>query len=195
MQNHTEVLNYIIKAKGYSRYLELGCQSGKNFNSIKIDNWVLYFSSKHSVDNDPASAAMYVMTTDEYLDGCPRVYDLIFIDADHTAEQVKKDFIGAWSILSEEGIIVLHDTNPDRKEIATKERKTKEWCGTVWQFVSMLGADFVTLPFDYGITVVKKKGGYTLCANKPEEFEWEGFDRYREKTLKLVTEDEFKQWL
>ena len=57
----------------------------------------------------------YNMTSDEafglLIKECKK-YDIIFIDGLHTSEQVDKDIVNSLKVLSEGGIIVLHDCNP-----------------------------------------------------------------------------------
>lgn len=40
-------------------------------------------------------------------------YDLIFIDGDHTYEGVRRDFLNYRGLLSERGVILFHDVDPD----------------------------------------------------------------------------------
>lgn len=43
------------------------------------------------------------------LSGLPQA-DIIFIDADHTYDAVKQDFLNYWPLINEKGVLVLHDT-------------------------------------------------------------------------------------
>lgn len=45
-------------------------------------------------------------------------FDLIFIDGDHTYEGVLTDFKLLYPILNSNGLMVFHDSNPNRKKIA-----------------------------------------------------------------------------
>lgn len=192
MTNHTEVLNYIIQKKGYKSYLEIGTQSGKNFNLIECEN-------KTGVDPDPEAKASFHMSSDDFFGGnhnyfFPRVckFDCIFIDGLHTAEQARKDFINSMEHLNEDGVIVIHDTNPYREEITIVPRITKEWTGDVYKFVYSLLAKLATLPFDYGITIIKKQDDYLIA---DEEVTWEKFSKQKTHMLNIVTEEEFKNWI
>lgn len=54
--------------------------------------------------------------------------DLLFIDGDHSYEGVKKDFDLYSTILSDHGIIVLHDTDAEYEEtIIVSEDAKKDW--------------------------------------------------------------------
>lgn len=184
MLNHTELINYIIEKKGYKSYLEIGSQFGKNFNAINC-------RFKESVDPDPKADATYEMTSDEFFKDNDRKYDSIFIDGLHTAEQVRQDFINAMACLPEGGVLVIHDTNPDVEKWTLIPRESKQWTGDVYKFICNLDADFVTLPFDYGITVVKKCE-YLL---HDKSIDYETFDIGRTGFLNIVSTEKFKQWL
>jgi hypothetical protein len=54
-------------------------------------------------------------------------YDLIFIDGDHTYEGVKRDFENYRGLLSERGVILFHDVDPDHVFKTTVG-------GEVWRF-------------------------------------------------------------
>ena len=48
-------------------------------------------------------------TTDKFFEENTEKYDCIFIDADHSYEGVKKDYINALKYINEGGIIIFHD--------------------------------------------------------------------------------------
>lgn len=184
MTNHTEVLNYIIQTKGYKSFLEIGTQNGRNFNLIDCEN-------KTGVDPDPEARATHHLDSDTFFESTGQTYDIIFIDGMHSAGQVRKDFINAMEHLNDGGVICIHDTNPYREEITIIPRVTKEWTGDVYKFICLLRADFCTLPFDYGITVIKKCD-YQI---RESEIDWDFFTAQRINYLNILTEQQFKDWL
>lgn len=80
---------------------------------------------------------------------------VVFIDADHSYEAVKKDFEAVWPFVEEQGVVLLHDTLPeDRWETAVG------FAGDAWRFAAELrerNFDSVTLPVVPGLTVVRKR--------------------------------------
>ena len=46
-----------------------------------------------------------------------RLYDIIFIDGDHCAHQVRQDVLNSLETLALGGIILLHDVFPDREHL------------------------------------------------------------------------------
>jgi len=106
-------INNLIKDLNYSSYLELGVASGESWNQIECDK-------KVGVDNNPdvKIPGVVLSTTDQYFDFFideDIKYDLIYIDAYHEKNQVKKDFYNSWNHLNSNGIIVMHDVNPPTK--------------------------------------------------------------------------------
>ena len=49
------------------------------------------------------------MTSDKYFEVCKKEFDIIYIDGDHSDEQVKKDFNNAWKYIKKGGVIIGHD--------------------------------------------------------------------------------------
>ena len=85
--NRTALLNFIISnhsKKVECDYLEIGCASNANFDSISLTN---------KVGVDPDMGGNVRLTSDDFFKSQDKNFDLIFIDGLHTYEQVKKDFI------------------------------------------------------------------------------------------------------
>ena len=52
------------------------------------------------------------MTSNDFFKNNNKQYDVIFIDGDHCAQQVRQDIFNALNALSPQGIILLHDVFP-----------------------------------------------------------------------------------
>lgn len=110
MNTRTDVINYFIKYRNYRTYLEIGVDDGINFMNVDC-------SEKIGVDPSFAklhtSARPYCvrMTSDEFFNSIPtdQLFDIIFIDGDHTYEQVVKDIANSKKHLSANGVIIMHD--------------------------------------------------------------------------------------
>ena len=158
------------------------------------------------------------MTSDEYFEWERKqrrlnnsepivLFDLIFIDGLHLADQVERDIVNSLAHLNEGGTIVLHDCNPPSLEYAEPEVKVFKpvkgtddvypvWCGTVWQAVAGLGSnsglDFFTVDTDWGVGILRVAEqwkyhpyGYPMS--------WRYFDANRKELLNLITVDEFNE--
>lgn len=182
---HTDLINKLIKQRGYKRYLEIGTyRRGDNFDKINCQ-W------KFCIDPDPVAMANFQGTSDEFFEQNYVMFDLVFCDGLHHADQVKKDFENSMKFLSEDGCIIFHDSNPPNIQTTCVPRGTqREWNGDVYQFACTLhgydGIDFLTWKEDYGCTVVWKD--ITKMGSETEEISWETFDKNRAELLR------FREW-
>lgn len=86
-------------------------------------------------------------------------YDFIFVDGDHSKEAVEADFLGALSVLRNDGILLLHDTYPMDVSATSSER-----CGDGFKAIWKLGKqqrdyELMTIPVHPGLTIVRKRNG------------------------------------
>lgn len=187
MYFHTEVLNRLIKQHGCKSYLEIGvgdpsnnyflieCENKECIDPIYKNDDSSYVSGGVLVNALPdlESCVTYKMTSDEAFEIIPedKKYDCIFIDGLHTEEQSGRDLLNAFKHVSENGFIVLHDTNPTKEwqQTETPSEQYYQWNGTVWKTVAKLrdcNVCFYTSPYDFGITIIKHTGSERL----PEVF-------------------------
>lgn len=189
--NHTDIINAIIKKHSLKSYLEIGVYNrSHNFDKIEAP-------FKFCVDPDPKADADFIMSSDRYFSLVHNLYDIVFIDGLHQAEQVKKDFENAVKRLRSGGYIILHDSFPHSEKITHVPRDQGEWCGDVYKFALTLltysGISFKTFTGDYGVTVIK-------CSKKvqggddPAQFDWEFFSANQEM-LNPATEEELIEWI
>lgn len=110
MNTRTDVINYFIKYRNYRTYLEIGVYDGINFMNVDCSE---------KIGIDPSFAKLHTsarpycvrMTSNEFFNSIPtdQLFDIIFIDGDHTYEQVVKDIANSKKHLSVNGVIIMHD--------------------------------------------------------------------------------------
>lgn len=206
MKHHSELIQHLIRLRNLESYLEIGTfNRDHNFNKIKC-------MMKLCVDPDPNAKADYIGTSDKFFEEFKEKgfakntlpvkhifkFDLIFIDGLHHADQVKKDFENALSVLSDRGFIVMHDCNPPTEITTVVPRgNQREWCGDVYKFACTLleytGIGFKTVDFDYGCTVVWKDASRV----EPESvgpITWKRFEREKGYLLQLYSVESFLEW-
>ena len=98
--------------------------------------------------------------------------DLLFIDGDHSYEGVSLDFDLYKNIMSEHGLIVIHDTDPNYSEnfIITEDQKkdfyeftgpssfVKDFCDDEWERFNLFNYGILkSKPSSSGITLFKRK--------------------------------------
>jgi predicted O-methyltransferase YrrM len=141
-------------------YLELGIAKGACFNIVAP-----HFKKATAVDmnfecyervckiTQNKGNAFYAGTTDDYFkNNKDPVFDMIFIDACHKYEFVEKDFRNSLGVLKNNGLIIMHDTYPPNEEYL-------EHCQDAWkirEYLKRYKYEAVTLPFYYGLTIVRK---------------------------------------
>ena len=156
MFRHTELLISILKGCEYKKYLELGVSDGLNIREI-----VNYAQRIIGVDvNDivkDKNFEFYHCSTDEFFTFFKDEVDLIFIDANHDFEFVKRDLLNSFTLLSPNGLVVLHDTNPLDTRFVTHEA-----CSDAYKIVDYVKNEcpylnIVTLPWEVtGISLVNR---------------------------------------
>lgn len=101
----------------------------------------------------PPNSVILEMTTDEFFESYGRTIEapeLVFIDADHSKEQMLKDLRNVAAIAAENCIVCIHDTFPEN------EQQTRpEFCGDSYKAVRTLWGEHVTLPFPPGLTIMR----------------------------------------
>lgn len=135
----TKVLPY-VQEKGIGVDMVLS-QSVKNINHpklIKFEGKTDSFFAQQSIDEK---------------------FDLIFIDADHCFQSVLKDFKNSLNLLTRDGLIILHDTNPiDNKYF------DKGYCGDSYKIVPVIENEYkdilniFTMPLtEAGLSIITRK--------------------------------------
>ena len=79
-------------------------------------------------------------------------FDLVFIDAEHSHEASWEDFKNAYFHTRVGGIVCLHDTYPPNEQLLGH-------CKDSWKTAEIIhnnNFESVTLPFYYGVTIVRK---------------------------------------
>lgn len=133
MNTRTDVINYFIKYRNYRTYLEIGVYDGINFMNVDCSE---------KIGIDPSFAKLHTsarpycvrMTSDEFFNSIPtdQLFDIIFIDGDHTYEQVVKDIANSKKHLSANGVIIMHDVYVfDEKQ--TVYNNDSVYMGTTYQ--------------------------------------------------------------
>jgi len=170
---HEWFIPKLAASLGSERYLELGTWHGDTFCSTAA---IVLDRGGHAVGVDSAAAItvpgalVYQCTTDEFFDKIQPLlgytYDLVFIDADHTARQVRADLLAVFPLVEEHGIICLHDTFPIREEDTRPGYSGDAWmvAQDLWLRRLPTGIrpdenyEVLTLPVGPGLTLIRKRG-------------------------------------
>ncbi len=152
-----DILNELIRQRGYRRYLEIGVQYGHCFRAIRGA------TRKVAVDPSPLfkpspSEILHAMGSDDFFAANQETFDLIFVDGLHHADQVLRDVRNALSRLAPGGLVVMHDCNPSTEAAQIVPRQAKDWNGDVWRAFVRLRMDLpyrcFVLDTDHGVGII-----------------------------------------
>lgn len=188
--SYTNIINILIEKNNYLKYLEIGCDTDRNFNKIII-------GSKIGVD--PQKGGTVRMTSDDFFKNNKEFFDIVFIDGLHHADQVYRDVINSLAFLNHNGIIVVHDCNPlnHSTQNVPRQRRQKKWNGDVWKAWLKLRSDRQ----DLEMFVVNIRNGCGIIRKGKQklldkwDIEYAEFEKNKKELLNLVSVDEFMQYI
>lgn len=119
--NHMEVIEFFVRLLRPKNFIELGTQFGETTKRIiplipgdyygvdvaKQDN-LKFLNEKYN------NLKFFENSTDDFFSKnfCNIKFDMGFIDAGHSYEQVYRDFLNLKNYINKDGIIFFHDTYP-----------------------------------------------------------------------------------
>lgn len=138
-----QIINSVFSKNSF-RYLELGLGTGKPFRSIQTE---------HKISVDINGQADFNEGTDKFFETYKgEKFDVIFIDANHEAKFVARDFNNSLNLIKDEGIIFLHDLFPPDERHCRPES-----CGDGYKILNYFienGYDYYSILEDFGLTAV-----------------------------------------
>lgn len=203
--NHTQLIQAIIDKYSLKSYLEIGVNNPyNNFHKIKCKEKIGIEPCLEKSDGSNIGYTLLKNTSDSFFEtnlfykeqnpAFKTDFDIVFIDGDHTAEQVKKDFENSLKCLSDNGFIIVHDILPEIQETTKVPRETRCWHGTVyeWAMTARTYDDiaFVTYNIDEGCMVIRKQPGNKGSNHYIGEFksQWEQYQKEGAILLNVVNE-------
>ncbi|MCR9150538.1 MAG: class I SAM-dependent methyltransferase [Rhodobacteraceae bacterium] len=185
------IVNHMIRVNGYRSYLEIGVRRRSSmFEEIHCDTRI-------SVDPDPAAEADYPVPSDDYFARHDHRFDIVFIDGNHTGDQVERDLEHALSRLNPGGAILLHDMNPPTRfharEVYEVDGAYPSWNGTSWKGYAALRKKRADLTMrvvdtDWGVGIVHP-GSQDIYQGPGKSFD--DLARDRKRLLNLISVHEF----
>ena len=155
-EHYRNLIAWLIALTNCQSYLELGIEYGLNIQEIKkLVKICVGVDIAKNINTD--GFEFYQMTTNNFFEINDRMFDIIFIDANHNFEQVKIDFDNSLKVLNKYGIIILHDTDPIIKELLSPNH-----CHDSYKIIDYILSNdelnIITLPIqETGMTFVMRK--------------------------------------
>ena len=162
--HHSDFIAIVASIIKPNIYVELGLYQGETLSKViphvnkcfgvdmKINPELQKLEEQHGYK----LIINYCKTDDFFLDFMGKI-DMAFIDADHCAESALKDFENVLSLLSDNGIIFMHDTDPINNDYINPG-----FCGDSYKLVPLLekrdDVNIITLPLtEAGLSIIMKK--------------------------------------
>lgn len=178
-----KTINSLITKHAYTSYLEIGVARGNTFMKVECRD-------KRGCDPQaggfsvPPETVVYWTTSDEMWKTLPRwmIFDIVFIDGLHLAEQVALDIANTLGRLRHGGSIVVHDVNPATKEAQERHPPSNggAWNGDVWRAwvpIVQESANAYTLMAGHGLGVWEGVEPWSApYVRRPASMTWEAFD-------------------
>jgi len=167
-----QLINWFIREYGFKNYLEIGIDNPNNCHNKVTCPF------KVGVDPNVGKTVpphFFRLTSDAFFSQNDQVFDVIFIDGLHLADQVLRDVDNALTVLSYGGVIILHDCRPYSVAVAGESRVPgKSWYGTVWKAWARLRAtrddlEMHVIADDCGLGVIRR-GRQQLYLGRYETF-------------------------
>ena len=149
--HHSDFIEYIFSSFGFKSYLELGLYHGETILKVKKHADVVV--GVDMVDNKIEGIEFNHMTTEEFFKTNTKTFDVIFIDANHDFLSVRYD-----------GIIFLHDTDPEREELLQSGYCSD--CYKITEYIARLEQlTQITLPIaEAGLTMVRRRNDRRIAS-------------------------------
>lgn len=141
----------------FKSFLELGVGGGQCVSQTTRTFWQRNVAVDITKKQLPSPIEFFHGTTDDFFAQNKETFDVIFVDACHEYEYVKRDLFNAIPILNEGGIIFMHDTDPLNETLLQSD-----WCGDGCRVNLDLHEleewNYITLPIDNaGLTILRRK--------------------------------------
>jgi len=195
-----DVINYLIKKYNYKSYLEISTTTtGFIYDQITNINKDVFLYKPP--DNNDIVIRNDIEGIKDLKDIKNKKYDIIFVDPYHTFIQSKKDIELAYSLLNNNGIIIIHDCYPKHIDLVNPEFTFGPWCGETYKALidfninnSMVQTFVIDCDFGCGLIIKNKKRNipYVLPDNMLlDNIDFDYFINNTEKLIDILSVSDF----
>lgn len=186
-KTRTDIINDLIKKNKYKSFLEIGYQSGVNFDGVKC-------KFKTSVDPFPLRTdepKLIIKTSDDFFNDSAYIFNIVFIDGSHMCEQVRKDIINASKSLTKQGCIVCHDLLPPNEKAAGREICDSTWNGDCFRAAVGFAKKYPDVEMyvhkdDWGVGVIFPNGQIFDGDFEDMEIKFDEFNETKHLLLNII---------
>ena len=208
-----------MKQKGLSNYLEIGVFNGHIFFRVK-STFKIAVDPEFTFDTLRKIGKTFInpynlfnkyfsKTSDDFfVQDAPRLFakkkvEIALVDGMHEYEYALRDVENILHYLKDDGVIIMHDCNPQTKEAArTYEEweakgKTGQWNGDVWKTILHLRTfrkdiDVFVLDCDHGLGIITKRNpenNLNFSLHEINSFTYEDLNAHRKEWINLKPDD------
>jgi len=158
---HTDIISLIASKINPYLYVELGICNAQTITKVSpFCDRAIGVDIERRSDTDYSTFEFFQMRTDEFFDVAKSqnmFIDMLFIDADHRFEQSLKDFDNFFNLVSDDGLIFLHDTYPKSKYLLD-DKFCSDSFKTAWEIRNKRkdNCEIITFPFNPGLSIIRK---------------------------------------
>ena len=157
---HYEMIEHLVKWVKPINYLEIGVRHGTVYHLVNKYCETCYLVDIQFLDIEYSpNTIKFEMTSDSFFNSVNQSikFDFVFIDGDHSKEQVLKDFLNVKDRVVDDGFVILHDTYPCDERMTLPHHSDNGWEAMLYIKQNFKDDwEFVTLPFNPGLTIMKK---------------------------------------
>jgi len=191
--NRTALINSLITKIGAKSYLEIGVYDGNNLDQVICQRKTGVDPVKSDWKNPEI---VLVMNSDEFFRQNEEMFDIIFIDGLHHADQVERDIKNALMCLNPNGYIICHDMNPMSEQAQAIPYKGGMWNGDCWKaFVKLRRSSeeliSVVVDTDEGCGIICKGDNKAFRLTSTDSLTYENLAKNRREWLNLISVHEF----
>jgi hypothetical protein len=208
INNKEDIINYLGHKYNLKNYFEISSIIN-GFIYDKVDN--SFFTKELFLYNPPTNLINLRYDTNiepiDYDVGIEKYknnkYDIIFIDSYHTFEQSVQDIEFAYSLLNDNGFIIIHDCAPTNINLIGNY-KSNAWCGQTYSaFIHFrmktpyIKSNVVNIDFGCGIISKNSLNNDVFILDNSltlkDVSDWHYFTNNKKKLLNLISVKEFKK--
>ncbi len=195
-----DVCNAHLRTKEFPWYLEIGAagqhqgRGGKSISAmvkIGVDIQSGWWQSNYDIS--------FTYGSDAFFERRPmHMFDVVLVDGLHHVDQVFRDIENSYRHLVPDGLIVVHDCNPQSEPAQRVPRPDGKmrWNGDVWKAIVTLRAQATwlhveTLDTDEGLGLIRRAVVPSEAFSIPFELTWEGLVANRQEWLGLKPVEAF----
>lgn len=160
--HHSDFIKILASIYKPNTYVELGLYEGETIEKVQPyikEGYGVDLNKNNHLERLKKYQNLHIIykTTDEFFNDFDKKIDMAFIDADHCFESALKDFNNIFNRLNDNGVIIMHDTDPDSNDLFVNTR-----CGDSYKIVKLLETqndiNIYTIPIaEAGLSIITKK--------------------------------------